>query len=726
MEAPEVTEAGELKRVSVARAAHELVDPSVEKSHLSAGTKLASVVLSPMNRSTASATLLLLAACSGGTVEPRRDAEADAGSDAREDDGSFVDAGPDARGDAGPTCEGTESGSQALHFDGEDDTVSMGIAPELGLAEFTLEAWIYRDGPGLTSGTGSGGVTVVPIIAKGRGEHDGSNVDCNYAFGLYGDVLAADFEDMASGANHPVIGRTAVGREEWHHVAVTYDGTTWRLYVDGALDVEKRVDATPRADSIQHFGIGTTYDSEGAPRGHFAGAIDEVRVFDRARTRDELIATRDVPLETADGLVGRWSLDAPDATVDSTGRNAGTIEGATEIDGATLGFGTSPMGALRAPADDAEVTGASVELSLDIDGATPLEVDVFARQITEEDDFTIVVLPDTQIYTLASRDLEPFYYAQTQWAVDNAEAYNIVGVIHNGDIVNNADVRSQWVVADRAMTTLEEATDFFVDGLPYGLSVGNHDQFPRKEPGETSFYNQWFGVDRFAGRFYYGGHMSSKNDQSWVTFQAGGREILVVNLEYDETQDTAVLAWAREVFETHPDALGILNSHYIVNGAGNYSAQGRAIYNALRDVPNLFLMTSGHVTAERRIRSEFEGHVIHSMVADYQGRDQGGGGMMRIWEFSPSNDELTVRSYSPRLDRWETDGNSQFTLPLDLSTTSSVGATFDLVGRVERATTEASAELTGLVPGGVYEWYAEISDCHHVVRTPVSRFHVAP
>ncbi len=384
------------------------------------------------------------------------------------------------------------------------------------------------------------------------------------------------------------------------------------------------------------------------------------------------------------------------------------------------------MVALASPSDDAEVSGASVELSLNLDGTSPVEVDVFARQVTEEDDFTIVVLPDTQYYTVPSRDLAPFYYAQTQWVVDNTEAYNIVGVIHNGDIVNNADVRAQWVIADRAMSSLEDATDLFVNGVPYGVAVGNHDQFPRKEPGATSYFNDWFGTDRFAGRFYYGGRYDSTNDQSWVTFQAGGREILLVSLEYDERQDGAVLAWARSVFEAHPDAVGILNSHYIVTSGGNYSAQGRAIYEGLKDVPNLELMTSGHVTAERLIRSEFEGNVVHSMVADYQSRDQGGGGMMRIWEFSPANDELTVRSYSPRLDRWETDDNSEFTLPLDLSTSSNVGATFDVIGRVERASTEASVELTDLVSGGVYEWYAEVSDCHHVVRTPVSRFRVAP
>jgi len=123
----------------------------------------------------------------------------------------------------------------------------------------------------------------VPIISKGRGENDETVKNCNYIFGFVGEVLGADFEDMADGGNHPVFGAISVGIGQWHHVAATYDGTTFRLYLDGKLDGKSDTGgATPRHDSIQHFGLGTALNSTGVAAGHLKGALAEVRVWNTA------------------------------------------------------------------------------------------------------------------------------------------------------------------------------------------------------------------------------------------------------------------------------------------------------------------------------------------------------------------------------------------------------------------------------------------------------------
>ena len=273
----------------------------------------------------------LFAACSGSAIEQ------DAG------DTGGVDAAFDASLDAGPAvqCDPRDDRGAVL-FDGVDDHITMGAASGLGLATFTLEAWVRRDGPGLSTDTGVGGLRLVPIMGKGRGESDNSNLDCNYSFGFAGQVLGADFEDVASGGNHPVYGKTAIHYGEWHHVAATYDGTTWRLYLDGALDAEKVANAAPRADSIQHFALATAMTSTGSPAGRLRGAMDEARVWNRARTQEEIAADMSRELTEGEGLVARWSLDGPALGGDSLGGNPGTIIGANVETSAPISEGARP------------------------------------------------------------------------------------------------------------------------------------------------------------------------------------------------------------------------------------------------------------------------------------------------------------------------------------------------------------------------------------------------
>lgn len=668
---------------------------------------------------------LLAAGCSGVLVA----AGEDGGAPPARDGGAPADASPPPTVDASqladaamvPRCEPDDS--SALVLDGVDDHIALGRVPALGLAQLTIEAWVRRDGAGRETGTGVNGISVVPIVAKGRGESDGSNVDTNYAFGFVGDVIGADFEDMASGANHPIVGRTAIRMGEWHHVAVTYDGAAWALYVDGRVDRRRTVDARPRADSIQPVGIGAAFNSSGARAGALEGALDHVRIWDHARTAAQIAAGLYAPPASVDGLVLSYSIDASEgATVlDDTGSHDGTIADPVYTSpGAPVGRGAPPVPALAAPADDAIVDGPSVEAEVHVtdDGGDPVTVTYYARPITDDADFTIVVLPDTQNYTRNGN--ERFFYGQTQWIMDNADAYNIVAVLHNGDMINNWDVVSQWRVADRAMATLETETPALPDGMPTGISIGNHDI-----RGGVEVFNRWFGLDRYEHRAYYGGHYRAGNNDSFITFSAGGLDFVAVNLKWDEEPSPEVHAWARQVFESHPESFGILNTHYLLRSDGEFGPQGRRIYESLKDVQNLHLMTSGHISTERRRSdtSEATGHRIVTMLADYQARENGGGGMMRIWEFSPANDELTVRSYSPTQDRWETDANSQFTLRVDLS---GAGEPLTRVGEVEADGGRATLALTELAPGTLYEWYATASDCSHVARTEVRRFTTRP
>jgi fibronectin type 3 domain-containing protein len=191
----------------------------------------------------------------------------------------------------------------AVNLDGSDDRVVVEPrvvpGPPLGLESFTLATWFRRTGNGVTVSTGTGGITAEPLIAKGRDNGgDGQLSDLNYFLGLSQSganwVLAADFEEHIStanpGQNHPLVGSTTITNDVWHHAAVSYDGTTLRLYLNGNLEGSVNVGRMPNWESTQRTTLGATLSDVGSAAGGFEGQLDEAYVFDGALAATDLAA----------------------------------------------------------------------------------------------------------------------------------------------------------------------------------------------------------------------------------------------------------------------------------------------------------------------------------------------------------------------------------------------------------------------------------------------------
>jgi len=208
------------------------------------------------------------------------------------------------------------TGSNALAFDGSSQYVDFGSAPELRVNRFTLELWFKRTGAGSTASSGSGGVVAVPLLAKGRGEADGSNLDVNYFLGITtAGRLAADYEEgtgqLSPGLNHPVVGATTLANDVWYHAAAVFDGSSLRLYLNGNLEgvTTGLAGRDPQSASIQRTTLGTTTNSSGTPEGFFAGVIDEPRIWSVARSQCQVIASMNSEVGSGTGLAGRWGLN---------------------------------------------------------------------------------------------------------------------------------------------------------------------------------------------------------------------------------------------------------------------------------------------------------------------------------------------------------------------------------------------------------------------------------
>ncbi|HEU5334636.1 MAG TPA: Ig-like domain-containing protein, partial [Terriglobales bacterium] len=619
----------------------------------------------------------------------------------------------------------------ALQFDGSTGYVGFGNPAKLQLSSFTIETWFMRTGTGTVSDTGAGGITnVLPLVTKGRGETDGSAVDMNYFLGIdtgRNNVLAADFEEGATGSspglNHPVRGTTPIQNNIWYHGAATYDGTTWRLYLNGNLEATLVVGKPPRSDSIQPAAIASGLNSTGTPAGYFSGVIDEARIWDRALSAAEIQQNINSELTSGSGLVARWGFNEGVGTAvdDSTAQPAtGTLRGAASVwvSGAPFNIRINhPPDApvLAAPADGASNIGTSA--TLDVTASDPdgddLSVTFYGRSLsgTPGPDFMIAVLPDSQYYTAALNGGTPAMFdSQTQWIINNAASKNIVYVAHEGDITDS-NISTQWDNANTAMSTLEVSP-----GVGFGLTLGNHD-----ENGGTALFNQYFGASRFTGRPYYGGHYGTNNNNHYDLFGASGQEFIVVYLEYNASLNTAVMSWANNLLQTYRNRKAIIVNHDLLTSAvtpAPFSSEGQKIYDTLKANPNLFLMLCGHAWGEGRRSDAYNGNTVNTLIADYQDRTNGGSGWMRLLQFSPANNTIHVTTYSPWLNQSESDADSQFDLPYTPS--------FSMIGATTIAwNAHAAATWSGLYPGTAYEWYAAVNDGISTVTGPTWTFATA-
>jgi len=127
----------------------------------------------------------------------------------------------------------------------------------------------------------------------------------------------------------------------WHMIAGTYDGSTVRAYLDG-LEVGAGAEGVGAIDYSSPtelvFGAYTT-----AGDYSFVGEIDEIRLYDRALTAEEILAAY-----TEDRLISWWQ--ANQTAEDAVGANDGTLSG-----GASYGLGRLTGGAF-------DTSGGSVQI----------------------------------------------------------------------------------------------------------------------------------------------------------------------------------------------------------------------------------------------------------------------------------------------------------------------------------------------------------------------------
>ena len=373
------------------------------------------------------------------------------------------------------------------------------------------------------------------------------------------------------------------------------------------------------------------------------------------------------------------------------------------------------------PADDAisvpvhtdNNNAVNLQVTVNDPDSPTLSVSFYGRTYCPTPNFTLAVIPDSQYYS-ASAGLLQYFDSQTQWIVDNLTPQNIVYTAHTGDLVDTNNT-TQWANANEAMTRLETGS------APFGITLGNHDG----APDDTQNFNALFPYTRFEGRPYYGGHYDNNNDNSYGLFSSGGMDFIVLHIEWNNypEPDPDLIDWADNLLQSvYPSRRAILVFHDLVASSNSLSPDAQIIYNHLKHNPNLFLMLGGHANPELKLTLNDAGHTVYALRADYSNRANGGNSWMRLLEFQPSANQIQVRTYSPYLDQYETDGDSQF--PLAYTMGGAACDPFAPIGTLTEVASGSSPVInwTSRNFNTQYEWYVTVSDGSRTATGPLWSF----
>ena len=335
---------------------------------------------------------------------------------------------------------------------------------------------------------------------------------------------------------------------------------------------------------------------------------------------------------------------------------------------------------------------------------------VLVSGIAFSQQFTLAVLPDTQSYV--NHDAQKSFWgypinhidmltAQIEYLLDNARVAGgtIDFLVHEGDVVEHRTLySSEWKNADKLLSKL--------DGIiPYLIAPGNHDcdrwVIKKGQPIQCHGWKtfcKYFGPNsvHFKDRSWYGGSFNGGTN-SWAVQNISGYQVLFLALEVEPTDET--LAWAQSVLDLNKGLPTIIVTHeyleYGTNDPNNPAYLNFANSQNRRDEggnspetvwnkfisrnDQIFMVLCGHSSGEGiRIDRNVYGHNVYALLSDYQGRREvinsvasarnpldSGDGWFRLMHFDIANSSVHVQTYSPYLDRYETDADSDFTINFD-------------------------------------------------------------
>ncbi len=242
---------------------------------------------------------------------------------------------------------------KALQFNGTSNYVNIGDKAALKpTTEITVEAWFYAEQQQWYASLLSNAFDTQLI-------ESGYSLALDGASGVYFGLTTQ------SGGMYWLQAANTITLNRWYHVAGTYDGATMKLYLDGVMKSSQSKTGNIDYDPTNPLTFGKYRDDN--EEYHFKGKIDEIRIWNIARTQQQIQSDLSRRLNGNEtGLIGYWRFDegSGTTTLDATSnQNNGTIVGASWITSGAFGGSGTLTGKVTSALTGLPISGATVTIA---------------------------------------------------------------------------------------------------------------------------------------------------------------------------------------------------------------------------------------------------------------------------------------------------------------------------------------------------------------------------
>ena len=395
---------------------------------------------------------------------------------------------------------------QALEFDGVNDYVDVGSDTTLdNISIMTISAWINPR----SAGEGTSGTIVGKILGGTQGFQfyvcSNHNGECPSTTNTITFFKPDGFNNIA----WDVDTANTIKMNTWQHVVLIYDNSSFSndpiFYVNGIKLTATILSPRPQQnidDNNADLAIGNVSDSTQT----FDGQIDEVRIYNRALTPDEIkrlykIGSTFVVNKTRqdtlrEGLVGHWSFDGPDMSQSTN--NVWALDRS----------GNNNNGVLKNMATSSVRKIGKLGQALDFDGVddrVDLGNTASLTNLRPPYTYTAWIRPDVvnnadmDIWGKSIAGNGPEFYLSNAGLISFFTSLSITDFHHRSSTVLTANT---WYFVAFSTTDAGTNSSFYINGAATGVTVVSNGSgtFPNDSsynaaighPGSVIVNQQWF------------------------------------------------------------------------------------------------------------------------------------------------------------------------------------------------------------------------------------------